>query len=127
MTVGIFLRAIVAILYTVIYGFCALVAAGAGHGIVLFALPLVTWIFYLVAFVFLDKLSRRTFVVLMALHYSHLLLLSWALLSHGLDPNDIKYWNSEPGVVVFSIFVYVIGQFAAWLLFAINPRPREFE
>ena len=125
MSVRIFLRAVIATLYTVIYGLCALVAAGAGHGIVLFFLPFLTWIFYLVAFVFLDKFSRRTFVVLMAFHYSFLLLLSWALISHGLDPNDIKYWNSEPGVVVFSTFVYLIGQAAGWILFAINRAPQK--
>jgi hypothetical protein len=44
----VFMRAVIATLYTVIYGLCALVTAGAGHGIVLFCLPLLTWIFYLV-------------------------------------------------------------------------------
>jgi hypothetical protein len=124
MLLGILLRAVIATLYTVIYGFCALMAAGAGHGTVLFLLPLLTWIFYLVAFVFLDKLGRRAFIVLMTLHYGHLLLLTWVLLNHGLDPNDIKYWNSEPGIVVFSAIVYLIGQAAAWVLFAVN-RPHQ--
>jgi len=119
------LRAIVAILYTIVYAFCALMAAGAGHGIVLFLLPLVTWIFYLVAFVFLDQLRSRTFVILMSLHYSHLLLVAWGLIHHGLDPNDIEYWNSEPGVVVFSVVVYLIGQIAAWALFAVNRQPEK--
>jgi hypothetical protein len=111
------LRILFAILHTVLYAFAALVAAGGGHGTVFPLFPLVTWIFYLAAFVILDKFGGLTFYILMALHYSHFLLILWALASYGLDPNEKKYWHDYPDVVVFTVLLYLAGQVAVWVAF----------
>ena len=111
------LRIVIAVLYTVMYAVSAVVAAGAGHGTVLFLFPLVTWIFYLAAFIILNKFGPRTFYILMALHYTHLIIVTWSLVTHGLDPNDKKYWDSDPEVVVFTALLYLAGQAVTWGLF----------
>lgn len=108
------LRVLFALLYTIVYAFSALIAAGAGHGTVFFIVPLFTWVFYLAAFIILNKFGPLTFYILMALHYSHLLLVMWVLANHGLDPNDKSYWEKYPGVVLFTALLYLAGQIVAW-------------
>lgn len=111
-------RAVFALIYSIIYCLCALVAAGAGHGTMVPLLPILTWIFYLVPFLTLNKLPKPVFVILMAAHYSWILIFLIVFFTKGLDPNDYKYFDHEPRVVLFTIFVYLVGQAVAWITFA---------
>ena len=120
------LRILLALGFTVVYGVAALVAAGGGHGTVLPMLPLLTWIFYLAALIILDKFGRQTFYLLMALHYTHFLLLLWSL-TDGLDPNDKKYWSSYPVIVIFTVSVYLVSQTTAWYLFVRSSKTKRKE
>jgi hypothetical protein len=111
------LRIIFALCYTIVYAISALIAAGAGHGTIIFIFPLLTWIFYILAFLILDKLGRNGFYVLIGLHYSFLLLLMYGLAKSGLDRNDRMYWNENPVFVLFTVTLYLAGQAVAWRAF----------
>jgi hypothetical protein len=110
------LRAVFAIVYTVLYAFFALMASGSGHGSNMVIGPLITWVFYLIAFIFFHKFGTSIFYILMALHYSFILLELWGL-TNGLDPNETKYWNSHPEVIFSTAAVYLAGQIVAWVWF----------
>jgi hypothetical protein len=122
------LRVFLAIAYTTIYFVAGvLFATGGGHGTMIFVWPLFTWVFYLVAFLVGNKLSRRSFVVLMFLHYAWVLIFLYTLILNGfeLDPNDISYWKSETTVVVFTSLLYVAGQLVAWTYYFNDPGWKE--
>ena len=114
------LRVFFAIVYTKIYFVAGvLFATGGGHGTLVFVWPLFTWIFYLAAFLVGNRISRRSFVILMLCHYAWVLIFLYTVIlnSFELDPNDISYWKNETGVVVFTSFVYGAGQLVAWIYY----------
>ena len=111
------LRVIFAGAYTVVYTFLALMASGGGHGSVIVTIPLLTWVFFFIAIVVFDKFGRGLFYILMALHYSFVFLIMRGLSVSGFDPNEVKYWNRYPGVILLTAGVYLTGQIVAWVWF----------
>ena len=114
------LRVFFAIGYSYLYFVAGILfATGGGHGTMIFVFPLLTWVFYLGAFLIGSKLSRRSFAILMLCHYAWVLIFLYTLILNDFElaPNDISYWKEETLFVVFTSSIYVAGQLVAWIYY----------
>ena len=118
------------LIYTLVYFFLAIQSAGGGHGTFIFFAPLFTWILLFPALFLLTRLNRGfinkvLFVVLMLIHYVHIIFFLSPLFSLDIDKGTIKVWEQYPGAILITAAWYLIGQLMIWIFFYKAVRKQE--
>jgi hypothetical protein len=118
------------LVYTVVYFFLAVAATGGGHGNFIFLAPLFSWVLLFPALFLLTKINKRfiykaIFVVLMLLHYAHIIIFLRPLFSFVIDPIIKKDWDRSPEIFFILPTLYLAGQLVIWLIFFKSSRNRE--
>ena len=111
------------LVYTAVYFFLAIAAAGAGHGTYVFFAPVFTWLLVLIA-VYLSgrantAFKKILFVVCLGLHYLHVLIFVAPIISGDVDFGTLSVWQTKNGPQMFLLIAawYLTGQAVIWFTF----------
>lgn len=110
------------LIYTLVYFFLAIGCAAGGHGTLIFFAPLFTWILLFPALFLLTRLNRGfinyiLFVVLMLMHYAHIVFFLSPLFSLDIDKGTMKIWEHRPEAILITAAWYLAGQIIIWIFF----------
>jgi|GEM_PF-3436949 len=117
------LNLLLTLVYSLIYIYFSIDAAGAGHGTFVFFAPLITWILVFVAVILVSLDQKRfmplPFIVLMAVHYIVTIVYVVGYFKEGAN-ELFELWSQSKSFVLSAIVWYLGGQILLWINFAIR-------